>query len=216
MTPWRAIPVDLGGPEGRALARAELADPIYAQARPPWWQRATDWLWDHVASAVSDLAGAADGLFWVLVLGAVVALVAVVVARRVGWVGRRHLAPGAVFADRTSSAAEHRAAAERAAAGADWTTATLEGFRALVRGLEERGAVDPRPGRTADEAVAAAGAVFPAHRLELSDAARSFDELAYGGRAGTADTHRRTRELDAALSRVPVQWPTTTSTGGRP
>lgn len=196
--PW-GIPVDIGGPEARDLALRELADPVYARAQPPWWQRAATWLWERIGSAVSDLVGAADGVVWIIVLVAVIGLVLLVVARRVGWVARRHPARGAVFTDRTVSSAEHRASASDAAARADWTTATLEIFRALVRSMEERGAVDARPGRTADEAAAAGAATFPSSRTALSHAARTFDEVAYGGRPGTAAGYERLRDLDAAL-----------------
>lgn len=199
MTARWGIPVDIGGPEARDLALRELADPVYARAQPPWWQRAATWLWDRIGSALSDLVGAANGGVWIVVLLAVVGLLALVVARRVGWVGRRHPAGGAVFTDRTVSAAEHRSTASDAAARADWTTATLEIFRALVRSLEERGAVDTRPGRTADEAAAAGAATFPSFRAGLSDAARTFDEVAYGGRTGTAAGYDRLRDLDASL-----------------
>lgn len=202
MTTWFDIPVDIGGPEARELARRELADPVYAEAQPPWWQRATEWLWDRIGSALGEVAGAASGVVWILVLVAVLALVGLVVARRVGWIDRRRGSRGAVFTDLVRSAADHRSAADDAAARGDWTTATLESFRALVRALEERGALDPRPGRTADEAAAAGSISFPAHRDGLLDAARTFDLVAYGGRAGRLEGYRRVRDLDAAVSRL--------------
>jgi hypothetical protein len=199
VTPRWGIPVDIGGPEARDLALRELADPVYARAQPPWWQRAASWLWDRIGSLLGDLVGAANGVVWIIVLVAVVTLLALVVARRVGWVGRRHPAPRAVFTDRVVSAAEHRFSASDAAARSDWTTATLEIFRALVRSLEERGAVDTRPGRTADEAADAGASSFPAFRIALSDAARTFDEVAYGGRTGTEAGYQQVWELDASL-----------------
>lgn len=204
MTGRWSVPVDITGPEARELALRELADPVYAAAQPPWWQRATTWLWDRIGSAVNEVAGAASGLVWVLVLGAVLILVAVVVARRVGWVGRRHSRSGVVFDDRVASAAEHRAAAEVAADRLDWTTATLEMFRALVRSLEERGVLDARPGQTADEAVTEAAATFSSHHRELTQAAREFDEVAYGGRAGTQSAYQRLQHLDAELAAAPM------------
>lgn len=207
MTGWLGIPVDIGGPEARELALRELADPVYAEARPPWWRRATDWLWDQIGSALADVAGAASGIVWILVLIAVLTLVALVVARRVGWVDRRRGA-GAVFTDRPSRSVDHRAAADAAAARGDWTTATLEIFRALVRTMEERGALDPRPGRTADEASEAGSLAFPTRRTELLAAARTFDLVAYGGRAGTSEGYHRVAELDGELERSALaeQW----------
>lgn len=199
-----SVPVDIAGPEAQELALRELADRAYAEARPPWWQRATTWLWDRIGSAVSEVAGAADGVVWAIVLGALLALIAVVVARRVGWVGRPHSRSAAVFDDRVASAAEHRASAEAAAFREDWATATLEMFRALVRSLEQRGALDARPGQTADEAATEAGTTFASYRRELIRAAREFDEVAYGGRAGSRAVYQRLQHLDAELAGAPM------------
>lgn len=201
MTVGWAAPLDLGGAEGRELARAELADPLYAAARPPWWQRVTEWLWDRITATLDDIAGAAGGAVWVFVLVAVIVLVAVVVARRVGLVGRRHSRAGTVFEADVRTASDHRFAAARAAERADWDTATVESFRALIRALEERGALDTRPGSTADEAARAAADVFPLHSQALAVAAGVFDEVAYGGRPGTPEGHRQLSTLDATLQR---------------
>ena len=58
-------------------------------------------------------------------------------------------------------------------------------MRAIVRSLEERALLDPRPGRTADEAAAEAGRALPAHADRLRAAARDFDDVTYGGRTAT-------------------------------
>ena len=199
MTPRWTVPVDLGGEEARELLRRELSDPVYADARPPWWQRATQWLWDHLQSALGEVAGAAGSALWIIVLAGVVLLVLFVVARRVGWIERRGGRPTPVFNDRALTAADHRSAAEQAAARQEWATAQLEMFRAVVRTMEERGALDDRPGRTADEAARAAAEVFPAQSDALSTAARDFDLVAYGGRDGSADGYERARVLDDVL-----------------
>ena len=68
--------------------------------------------------------------------------------------------------------------------------AVREAFRAVVRQLEERGALDHRPGRTADEAARDAGTVFESLRLDLGQAAGTFDEVAYGERPGSAHEYR--------------------------
>ncbi len=57
--------------------------------------------------------------------------------------------------------------------------------------------IPPRPGRTADELAAEAGAVLPGETAALGAAARLFDDVRYGGRAGSADGYQRLRDLDA-------------------
>lgn len=198
------IPVDVGRDEARELARRELLDPVYAQAEPPWWQRASTWLWDRFVDLLDQLGGAAGSLLWLIVLGAVTALIAFVVLRRTGGLQRRRTVAGEIFVDRTRSAAEHRAMAEAAAHEGDWGAAVRERFRAVVRQLEERGALDPRPGRTADEAARDGGVVFGPLRGQLDAAARSFDEVTYGNRPGSPDTYAAIRALDESLASMSV------------
>ncbi len=116
---------------------------------------------------------------------------------------RRRPAPAPVlFDDRPRSAAEHRAAAEAHAAQGHWNQAVQERMRAVVRALEERALLDPRPGRTADEAAAEAGRALPTHTDRLHAAARDFDDVTYGGRSATQDTYRRITALDGDLERT--------------
>ena len=145
--------------------------------QPPWWQRASTWLWEHFVTLLDQLGGAAGSLLWLIVLGAVIALVVFVVLRRTGGLQRRRTLAGDVFVDRTRIAAEHRAMAEAATREGDWAAAVRERFRAVVRQLEERGSLDPRPCRTADEAARDAGVVFEPLRGRLEEAARLFDAV---------------------------------------
>lgn len=75
-------------------------------------------------------------------------------------------------------------------------------MRAVVRSLEERTLLDPRPGRTADEAAAEAAASLPDHAEALRAAARAFDDVTYGGRPADADMYARLRTLDLTLTRT--------------
>jgi len=65
--------------------------------------------------------------------------------------------------------------------------------------LEERSILPPRLGRTADELATEASGPLPAQAGQLRDAARLFDDVRYGDRAGTADGYRRLRDLDAGI-----------------
>ena len=195
---WSAgVPVDLGRDDARERARLELADPAY-DAEPPLLERVVEWVLERVSELLSRTAGALSGPAGVAVLLGLLALVAVIVLRRTGPPARRAPTAGALFAARRRSAAEHRAGADAAAARGDWRAAVVERYRAVVAGLEERGVIDSRPGRTADEAAADAGAVLPAVATDLGAGARLFDAVHYGNRPATADDDAALRRLDDA------------------
>lgn len=108
--------------------------------------------------------------------------------------------PDALFeSDGPRSAAQHRAAADAHAAALRWTEAVQERMRAIVRSLEERALLDPRPGRTADEAATEAGRALPGHATRLRSAARDFDDVTYGGRTAGRPTYLALRALDTEL-----------------
>lgn len=195
------IPIDIGRDAAQELAKRELLNPVYAEAKPPWWQRATSWIWEQLGDLFLAAWGGFNALVIVIVIGAVIALLALAIISRTGGLQRRHSVSGQMFDDHSTPAADHRLRAESAARSGDWGEAVREGFRALVRQLEERGAIDPLPGRTATEAARDAGAVFSAHRSELRVAAQLFDEVAYGDRPGTSETYAHITNLDRTLSR---------------
>jgi hypothetical protein len=120
--------------------------------------------------------------------------------------------PGALFTDRPRSAAEHRAAASEHARAARWDQAVQEQLRAIVRSLEERALLEPRPGRTADEAAAEAARPMPAHAAELRSAATTFDAVTYGGQHATQADHARLRALDERVLHTRPELTATTGT----
>jgi hypothetical protein len=75
-------------------------------------------------------------------------------------------------------------------------------MRAVVRALEERTLLDPRPGRTADEAAAEAGRALPGHAAALAAAAIAFDAIAYGDAPADQAAYRLLDDLDRALERT--------------
>jgi hypothetical protein len=195
------VPIVIGRDEAREAARAELSDPRYAEARPSWFRQLVDWLWERLSELLSGAANVVPGGAVGLIVLVVVVLVLVVVIRlRVGGLARtrrRRSAP--VFAAPPVSAEEYRAAAERAFATGNPDEAVRERFRAIVRGLEERGVLDERSGRTAHEAAAEAGALLPDPAERLRTAATLFDDVHYGGRPATAEGYRSLTDLDRAL-----------------
>ncbi len=207
-------PVTIPRDPAREAAERELAKRMYHENDPSLLQRALDAFWTWV----EDLVGAASSATPGGTLGLVViALAAVALICALWWrLGTPRRAPTSaarLFDDRPRNAAEHRAAAESHAAQGHWNQAVQERMRAVVRSLEERALLDPRPGRTADEAAAEAGRTLPSHTDRLSAAARDFDDVTYGGRAATSQTYHRLTELDRDLERTkPVLASSTPST----
>ncbi|MDK1476929.1 DUF4129 domain-containing protein [Streptomyces sp. 549] len=210
------VPVTIGGEAAREAARRELSDPKYHQNDPGLLQRALEWVWDTIGRLLSSAAGVTPG-GWVglLAVGLLVLVLVVALRLRMGSV-RAALPSGGrgVFGDRPRTAAEHRTAAERHAAAGDWSRAVQERMRALVRALEERALLDPRPGRTADEAAAEAGRVLPGHAAELRSAALVFDEVTYAGRPADAQAYSALRTLDTAVGKARPDLAGSTSSGG--
>ncbi|MET9700121.1 DUF4129 domain-containing protein [Streptomyces sp. NPDC006529] len=196
----------------REAAERELSKPLYHQNDPSPVQRAIDrfweWLGDLTGSAADATPGGAVGI---LVIVLVVALLIGALWWRLGSPRRAATSGQVLFDEGVRSAADHRASAEAHAAAGRWTEAVQERMRAVVRSLEERTLLDPRPGRTADEAAAEAARSLPAHSGELHAAARAFDDVTYGGRTADTGTYARLRDLDATLQRT---RPVLTTTGG--
>lgn len=193
-------PVDIGRDEARELARDELSKPSYDQDRPIL-QRILEWIVEQVNRLLDSAVGAFSSRWGIAILVALVIAVAVVVIVRTGPLARRSARKGdPVFADGRRTAAEHRAAADAAATAGEWQQAVVERFRAIVAGLEERGVLDERRGRTADETAREAGALLPAVADDLDHGARLFDAVHYGDHAARSEDDARLRALDAAVA----------------
>ncbi|MFE3542084.1 DUF4129 domain-containing protein [Nocardia sp. NPDC059177] len=109
---------------------------------------------------------------------------------------------------RLGAAADHRAAAEHAASRRDYDNALRERFRAVLRALEQGGTLPVRRSRTAQETADDATTALPLeHSTELHPAARSFDEVVYGGRAATEDEYRRLEYADRYSQSAPPPAP---------
>lgn len=193
------IPVDIGRDDARRAALRELAEPIYQEAKPSLAVRAMRWLLER-AGRLLELADSAPGGPFGIVLLVIIALVIVLLIRfGVGPFARTAAADSLVFGESIRKAAEHRAAADAAAAAGDWASAVRERFRAIIRQLEEDGRLDRRPGRTADEAAADAGRSLPTQAGALRVAARTFDEVVYGEYPASAAQDEGLRALDDAI-----------------
>lgn len=195
------VPVELGREAAQQVAREELAKQIYREAGPGLVERVLRWLYERAVGLLDGAAGVSPG-GWAGVVVVVLLLVAAVVAvrLRVGPLGRREAAEQDLFVGRPRTAQEHRVAADAHAAAGEWAEAVRERLRAVVRSLEERAVLEPRPGRTADEAAHAAGLALPTCADGLRSGARLFDDIWYGGRPAGPDSDAALRELDRAVS----------------
>ncbi|MFB7474164.1 DUF4129 domain-containing protein [Kitasatospora sp. NPDC056184] len=217
MPTWGEIVVLAGGAPvttprdaARDAARDELVKADYHRHDASIQERVVNWILDRIDDALGALAGGGTTGTTGLILFLVVALViGAALWWRLGAPKRATRTDLGVFGGTgPRSAAEHRADAERHAADGRWAEAVREQMRALVRGLEERTLLDPRPGRTADEAAAEAGRALPDHAAALVAAARTFDDIAYGERTADQAAFQLLRDLDRTLERArPVLAP---------
>ncbi|MFI2366034.1 DUF4129 domain-containing protein [Promicromonospora sp. NPDC019610] len=195
------LPVVPDRDTAREWLTSELQRPEYAE-RESLLSRVIRWVMDWLSGIDwPDTAMSGPQLGVVLAIAAVVVLaVAWLIAGPVQ-LGRNRTGKAEVLdADDARTAAQMRAAADAAAASGDWRTATVERFRAVVRSLEERVVIEPRPGRTAQEAAGDAGERLPGQAAGLRSGADLFDGVEYGDRVATAADDAALRELDAQVT----------------
>ncbi|MGW6456216.1 DUF4129 domain-containing protein [Streptomyces sp. NPDC055078] len=197
------VPVDTPRVPAREAAERELSRPMYHENDPNPLQRAIDRFWDWVGGIFDAASGVAPGggLGIVVIVLLVIGLIAAL-WWRLGTPQRGSSAADPLFDNLPRSAAEHRSAAETHATAARWNLAVQERMRAVVRSLEERALLEPRPGRTADEAAAEGSRSLPEHSDGLRAAAREFDDVTYGGRTADQQGYLRLRDLDIELERT--------------
>jgi hypothetical protein len=186
-----------GRDEARHAAERELSRPAYSAAQPPWFIRLVNWVLDELSKLLSNASASVPGGPWGLLVATVlvVALIGVIVVRlRPSGGLARHDALFGLEAERTAE--QHRALAERFAGAGAFDEAVRERLRAVVRELEERGVLDQRAGRTADEVAREAGRAVPDLATALFEGARLFDDIWYGGRPADAEAYGRLVALD--------------------
>ena len=195
-----SVPVDLGREAAQEAAREELAKQVYRDAGPGLVERAMRWVYGRVTDVLDQVAAVSPGGYaGVVVVLLLLVAAAVAIRLRVGPLGRREALHESLFVGRERSADEHRAAADAHARAGEWAEALRERLRAVVRSLEERAVLEPRPGQTADEAAAQAEAVLPSCAADLAAAARLFDDVWYGGRPAGPESDASLRELDRTV-----------------
>lgn len=187
--------------QARDAAAQELSRRPYQEAQPPLLLRVIGRVLREIAGLLERAADAVPaGPLGLLLLVVAVGLLLAVLLVKVR--PQRSAAGGAAVFDagRPLTAQDHRGRAEVAAEQGRYAEAVRERLRAVVRELEARGVLDPRPGRTADEVAREAGAVVPEVHDDLTRAARVFDEVWYGGRPADASGYAVLVEVDQRLA----------------
>jgi hypothetical protein len=181
----------------REAAQRELSKGVYHADDPGLFERMlngiVDWL-DRLTSRADSAFGRSWGLLALLVV--LLTAVALIVWRT-GWLRRTVARPDSELdVSPALTADEHRRRADSYAQDGRYADAVRERMRAIVRELEDRGVLEPRPGRTAHEVARDAGNIVPAVAGDLRSAARVFDEIWYGARPATAGSDAAMREAD--------------------
>ncbi len=190
MTPGPLLALVVDREAARDAAERELRRREYVDAQPSPLVRLVGRVLRGVGELLAGAAGAAPGgLLGLLALLALAVLLVAVVLARVGPLARSARPPALFAGSATLTADQHRAQAQAAAEQGRWADAVRERLRAVVRELEARGALDPRPGRTAGEVARDGGAAVPGIAADLARAAALFDEVWYGGRPADASSY---------------------------
>jgi hypothetical protein len=196
--------IDIDRDAAHQAAQRELAKPSYPEASPT--QRFHDWVNELLDRLVHTGASMPGGWFTITVLLILLAIVVTVAVRLVGRILRTNRGLDYPLFDAGQlSAAQHRRTAEQLAAAGNWAAAIRHRLRAVARGLEESGVLDPVPGRTAGELARDAGSCLPHLASELLTAACAFNDVTYGQVPGTPAAYRLIADLDDHLqSRAPA------------
>lgn len=197
-------PLMPSGDEARRWAEQELSDPAYAAAQPTAFDRIAQAIGDFVRGILT--ARLPDGAGSAFAIVAAILVVALAIAAILVWglprtTARSRPDTAELFGEpERRSAARLRALAASSAAQAEWDAAIVLRFRALARGLEERGILETPPGATVHAFARAAGRPFPDWAAALEGAAGVFDDVRYLRHPSTEDMYRRVSSVDDALS----------------
>lgn len=187
--------------QAREAAQRELEKRAYDEARPPLVTRAINRVLSELEELLNKATGSVPGgrLGVLLIALLILALAALVVVRLRPTL--RTTSFDQLFATgRVLSAGEHRDLAEAAAARGDYADAVRERLRAVVRQLEERGVLDVRPGRTAEEVTREAAAEVPELAEPMGRGTRTFEEIWYGGQPAGPAAYATLVEVDRLVT----------------
>ncbi|HEV7622976.1 MAG TPA: DUF4129 domain-containing protein [Amnibacterium sp.] len=196
------MPVQPGGDQARQWLEQELAKAPYQAAKPTPFDIVAQAVLQWFQSLFTSKTSVAPPVLLVAALVVVVALLVVaLVLFGVPRLNRRsRMATGLFGDDDRRTADELRRSAAAASAAGDWSTAVLERFRGLARGLDERTVLTVFPGTTATGFARRAAQAFPDRQRELDAAAAVFDDVRYAGRAAKRAEAEAVAALDDRLA----------------
>jgi hypothetical protein len=193
-------PDPIGGAAARHAAQQELRRGEYHRDDPSLFDRALRWLGHRIGDLFSGSAPGNIALLFVVLVGAL----AIFLVARAGSVPRRSGRAGPVDPLAPEAAIDHRRLAIAHQDAGRWAEALREWLRATIRSIEERGVLDPVPGRTAAATAREAGAVLPDLAARLTIAMDTFDAVWFGGRPATAADVDAAARLADAIARAPI------------
>jgi hypothetical protein len=198
-----AIPVDPDADTAREWAINELSKREYTEGGESWLESFWRWLTDlfNNVGRMGDGLGVPGVIFFVVLgLGVVALIIWIVVGplRR----SRNASGPDGIFGGDRRDAAALKSDADAAAAVGDWADALLFMYRAIVRSLDERGAVTVHSGLTAHEAAEQGGLALPALAQDIAADADAFDRARYGHALATQQSYLHAAATFAAIPRA--------------
>jgi uncharacterized membrane-anchored protein YhcB (DUF1043 family) len=190
--------IDMDRDTAHDAAQRELDKPIYPKGSIS--QRIHEWIHELLFRIIEKGSSMPGGWLTITVL-VILAIAAVAVAVRIArhTIRTRREGDYQLFDAGQLTAAQHRSIAEHFAAEGNWAAAIRHRLRAVARGLEESGTLDPAPGRTANELAADAAERVPALAADLSQSATAFNDVTYGERPGTPAAYQVIVALDDHL-----------------
>jgi hypothetical protein len=201
------VPVDPDRDTAREWARDELAKQEYQSGGGSnWLERFFNWVMNIFNDIGEGVGGVWGGWGFAAIVIISLAVVALIVWLVVGPL-RRSRSRGRVeeeLGDPTVSARDLDAAATAAAKAGDWNTAVIEAYRALIRSLAERDAIDARPGMTALEASIAAATAIPSIATAVGEDADVFDAVRYGHLVATQAHYEHVLATRSAAVKAPI------------
>jgi len=170
--------IDIDRDTAHDAAQRELDQPIYPKGSIS--QRINEWIHELLYRIIEKGSSMPGGWLTITVL-VILAIAAVVVAVRIArhTIRTRRDGDYQLFDAGQLTAAQHRAIAERCAAEEERTAAIRHRLRAVARGFEESGTLDPAPGRTANELATDAAEQLPALAAELAQSTTAFNDVNY-------------------------------------
>lgn len=190
-------PIDIGRDEAQRRANEELSKGKYG-SQPDWVndlvKNVSDFF-DQIFKLLDAQTQPGQGIgvgFPIAIL--IVLLVIALIIWKVGLPRWQRQKPGAdadVGVDNTVLPQTYRERALAAAQSGDYSVAIVEQFRGLVRELEYQTVIEPRPARTAFEAVTVVSQLVPTAHQPMLEAAELFTQVMYGKHRATSQQWQR-------------------------